>query len=136
MIVGVRKALETHLAALSPSWATAWESVGRIADASVPFQRVTLLPGSPVSEGVFRGSAVRHVGIFQIDVCTPVEGGPNTGDARAAAIQSHFKRGTSLAVAGYQNLWVPDHPTISVAIFDATWRVLPVTVPWNILEGV
>lgn len=136
MIQGIRKALETQLAAITPAWATAWENMGRLADAGSPFQRVYLLPGSPVSEGVFRGSAVRHVGIFQVDVCTPLEGGPTVGDARAELIRGQFRRGTSLAVAGAQNLWVPDHPAIGGAIFDATWRVLPVTIPWNIFEGV
>lgn len=136
MIGAVRKALEQHLAALSPSWPTAWENVAYERSNATLFQRVFMLPGQPVSEGIFRGSVVRHLGIFQVDVITAMEGGPGTGDARADAIQSHFKRGTSIAVAGYQNLWVPDHPTINPASFDATWRVLPVTIPWNIFEGV
>ena len=136
MIVSVRKALEQHLNTLSPKWATAWESVAFNANATVPFQRVFLLPGVPVAEGVFRSSVVRHVGVFQVDVCTPIEGGPASGDARAAAIQQHYKRGTSLEIAGQQNLWVPDHPSISPAIFDATWRVLSVTISWNVFEGV
>jgi hypothetical protein len=135
MIVGVRKALEQRLSSLSPTWPTAWENVGFTADASVPFQRVFMLPGSPLSDGLFAGSVIRHIGVFQVDVCTALEGGPNSGDARAAAIQAHFRRGTALAISGVQNLWVPDHPTISPAIFDATWRVVSVTIPWNVFEG-
>ena len=135
MIVAARKALETHLKQLSPSWLTAWENTGFVADASKSFQRVYMLPGAPLAEGVFRDAVIRHIGIFQVDVCTPIEGGPASGDARASAIQSHFRRGTSLAVDGTQNLWVPDHPTIGPAIFDATWRTVSVTVPWNVFEG-
>lgn len=135
MIVAARKALEQHLNTLSPTWLTAWENVGFVADASKSFQRVYMLPGSPVAEGVFRDAVIRHIGIFQVDVSTPIEGGAGSGDARAAAIQAHFRRGTSLAVAGTQNLWVPDHPTIGPAIFDATWRTVSVTIPWNVFEG-
>jgi hypothetical protein len=135
VIVAVRKALEQHLNGLSPAWPTAWESVAFNADAGVPFQRVFMLPGAPVSDGVFSGSVIRHIGVFQVDVCSAIEGGPNSGDARAAAIQSHYRRGTALAVSGSQNLWVPDHPTISPAIFDATWRIVSVTIPWNVFEG-
>lgn len=136
MIVEARKALEQHLSALSPQWATAWENVGFVADVSRNFQRVYMLPASPVADGVFRDAVVRHVGIFQVDVCVPLEGGAGVGDARAQAIQAHFARGTSLAIAGTQNLWVPDHPSISPAIFDATWRISSVTIPWNVFEGV
>jgi hypothetical protein len=136
VIGAVRKALEQHLASLSPTWPTAWENVAYQPSGATSFQRVFLMPAAPVSEGVFRGSVVRHVGIFQVDVITPMDGGPGDSDARAEAIQSHFKRGTSLAVAGAQNLWVSDHPTINPATFDATWRVLPVTIVWNIFEEV
>lgn len=135
MIVAARKALETHLKALSPAWPTAWENVGYVADASKAYQRVYMLPGTPVSEGIFKDAVIRHLGIFQVDVIAPIEGGSATGDTRASAIQSHFRRGTSLAVDGSQNLWVPDHPAIGPAIFDATWRIVSVTVPWNLFEG-
>lgn len=136
MIVGIRKALEERLNALSPTWPTAWENVNFEPAPNTSFQRVILLPAIPMSEGMLSQSVIRHMGVMQVDVCTIKEGGPNAGDARAVAIQSHFKRGTSLACTGaVQNLWVPEQPSISPATFEATWRVLFVTITYNVLSA-
>lgn len=136
MIVGIRKALEQRLASLSPSWSTAWENINFEPAPNTSFQRVWLIPGSPLGEGLHGDSVVRHIGVLQVDVCTIRGGGPSVGDARAVAIQSHFKRGTSLACDGAaQNLWVPEQPTISPATFEATWRVVFVTIPYNVLSA-
>lgn len=136
MIVGIRKALEQRLNTLNPLWSTAWENVGFEPTPNTSHQRVFLLPGSPLSEGIFLGSVIRHTGLMQIDICTIKDGGPNVGDARAVALQTHFKRGTSLACDGAsQNLWVPSQPIISPATFEATWRVVFVTIEFNVLAA-
>jgi hypothetical protein len=135
MIVGIRKALEQRLNALAPTWPTAWENVLFEPTPNVSHQRVFLLPGSPLSLGTFT-AIIQHLGLFQVDVVTTKEGGPNAGDARAVAIQSQFKRGTLLACDGaVQSLWVPDQPAIQGSSFDATWRTVHVTIPYNVLSA-
>jgi hypothetical protein len=94
----IRKALETHLSLLLPAIDTSWENKAFKPRSGLPYQRVNLLPATP--EGPEIGSFSRELGLFQITLMYPGDGGPGEAEARAELIRQHFPKGLNLVVNG------------------------------------
>lgn len=125
--VAVRRALESHLAAMTPSMATAWQNVAFTPDPAVPYQEAILLTGTP--ENPAYGAYYRDVGVFQVALMYPFGGGPAAADARAAAIRDWFRRGTTTVVDGIEVV-VQRTPIIAAGFRDGDrWR-LPVSIQY------
>ncbi|MFZ6773030.1 phage tail terminator-like protein [Undibacterium sp. SXout7W] len=93
-IIKIRAALETALAAIDPTFATAYENSPYTPVNNTPYQRVYLMLATP-DNPTMGGSFFREVGIFQINLFYPLQGGTAATAARVDAIRTAFKRGNS-----------------------------------------
>jgi hypothetical protein len=129
----VRVALESRLAALTPALPTAWDNTSYTPSLSTAFQRPALLRGAPENPAL--GSAFyREVGVFQVMLCYPLNGGSATADTRAQLIRAWFPRGSSLTANG-TTVTIQSTPTIGPGMSDGSFWCVPVSIPYyaNIL---
>lgn len=98
-LVAIRSALETALAAMSPSLPTVWQNDLPADPGSGPYQRADLLMGQPINAEY--GARSIKQGVFQITLCWPT--GVNTAgvDERCDLIEQAFPRGLSLTSGPY-----------------------------------
>jgi hypothetical protein len=94
----IRQACESHLKALAPEFPTAWPNVN-FNPPDGPFQAPFILYAEPDDRG-FRDSAAIQRGIFIITLLYPTNQGPFAAQSKAEDVADHFKRGTSVAIAG------------------------------------
>ncbi len=125
-IVNIRAALETRLNAISPSLATAWESVPYTPVTGTPFQQVNLLLNEAENPTLGDGM-YRVTGFLQVLLCYPPGTGPKAASARAELIRNQFQRGLGLSSGGTDVL-IDRTPTIAPAIIDGDRYRLPVTI--------
>ena len=125
-IVNIRAALETRLNAISPSLATAWESVPYTPVTGTPFQQVNLLLNEAENPTLGDGM-YRVTGFLQVLLCYPPGTGPKAASARAELIRNQFQRGLGLSSGGTDVL-IDRTPTIAPAIIDGDRYRIPVTV--------
>ena len=125
-IVNIRAALETRLNAISPSLATAWESVPYTPVTGTPFQQVNLLLNEAENPTLGDGM-YRVTGFIQVLLCYPPGTGPKAASARAELIRNQFQRGLGLSSGGTDVL-IDRTPTIAPAIIDGDRYRLPVTI--------
>lgn len=125
-IVNIRAALETRLNAISPSLATAWESVPYTPVTGTPFQQVNLLLNEAENPTLGDGM-YRVTGFLQVLLCYPPGAGPKAASARAELIRNQFQRGLGLSSGGTDVL-IDRTPTIAPAIIDGDRYRLPVTI--------
>lgn len=98
-IVNIRAALETALNGMSPALATAWENNAFVPPASTtPYQKVHLLFATP--DNLEMGASHQELGIFQVTLCYPLQIGTSTAAARAEALRTTFRRGSSFTSSG------------------------------------
>lgn len=124
----VRQALEVGLNGMSPSVDTAFENLPFKPTPGTPYQRVNLLPAQPENPTVgadFR----REVGVMQVTLCYPFNAGTQAVYARAEAIQTRFRRGSSWTKDGVTAI-VDITPTIGPAAVDGDRFTVPVSVPY------
>lgn len=120
-VVNVRAALETALNAMSPALSTAWQNVSFTPVAGTAYQRCFLLPANPVNAEMGR----RHdeVGIFQIDLMYPLQGGSSAAETRAELIRTTFYRSATF-VSGGVAVVVQTTPHIEQGLPDGDrWKV-------------
>lgn len=95
----IRSALETALAGMSPAIATAYENVSFTPPApSTPYQKAFVMFAEPDNSEF--GSGSRQQGVFQVSLMYPIQQGDATARARAAMLESVFKRGSSFVKSG------------------------------------
>lgn len=128
-IAKVRAALETRLGTLTPALSTAYENAAFTPVAGTPYQRVFLLPATPDNE-VLGCDYYREIGIFQVSLYYPVNGGPGTAQARAQLLRTHFKRSTTMTSGGVTTT-VSATPAIATAFVDGDRYVIPVSIPYR-----
>jgi hypothetical protein len=128
-IAAIRKALEVKLAAMSPAVATVYENTEYTPVAGTPYQRANLLPAEP--DNSTQGSTYyREQGIFQVTLCYPQKVGPGTALARAEALRTHFKRGTTMEKDGLTVI-VMRTPNIMPAYIEADRYCIPVSIQYQ-----
>lgn len=128
-IAKVRAALETRLGTLTPALPTAFENAAFTPVAGTPYQRVFLLPATPDNE-VLGCDYYREIGILQVSLYYPVNGGPGTAQARAQLLRTHFKRGTTMTSGGVTTT-VSATPAIAPAFVDGDRYVIPVSIRYR-----
>lgn len=78
----------------------AWENK-RFDDPSASWVRPTFLPGNPVGIEMGNGpGSERHVGLYQVDIFTPLDGGNGAARALAQQILGTFPKGATLTFNG------------------------------------
>lgn len=125
-IVNIRAALETRLNTISPSIATAWESVPYTPVTGTPYQQVNLAV-SDTQNPTLGDGMYRVIGFLQVLLCYPPGTGPKAASARAELIRNQFQRGLGLSSGGTDVL-IDRTPTIAPAIIDGDRYRLPVTI--------
>lgn len=88
----IREALERHLEAFDPEFQSIWQNKPEPEgfDSSVPYQKAFVLRNKTRRHGL-RGKKALHSGIFQVSLCYPSGIGVADVEARAVALQQHFK---------------------------------------------
>jgi hypothetical protein len=126
----IRRALEKHLAALTPAVPTAWDNVtfSPPADGSV-YQEVKFVPNEPNGEMMDTLTFIEQ-GLLQVSVFYPQGKGPRDSDNRVDALRSHFRRGTTLVEGGVSTI-ITRVPSVAAGLpMEGQWRV-PVTIYWQ-----
>lgn len=122
----IRRALEKRLNLMSPALETAWENSDFTPVNAVPYQRLSLLSGTP-DNPTFGGGHYRAVGLLQVTLCYPQNTGPGACQARADEVQLWFPRGLSLQ-DGQDVVIVERTPAIGPGFKDADRWCVPVSI--------
>ena len=121
----IRAALETALDAMSPALATAWENVAFTPPVStVPYQRAFLLFATPVNPDMGRG-VTRESGIFQINLCYPLQAGDGAARARVALLRDTFYRSATF-VSGSTKVIMRNTPEAGAGAASGDRWIVPV----------
>lgn len=130
--IAIRRALETALNDLTPSFETAWENSNFEPTKNIPYQLVNLLFTAPINPAIGgNGSAVltRQQGFLQVALMYPLQFGTLTVETRAELIKDVFKRATSLVNAGITVI-INKTPEVMPGVRDNDrWRVV-IKVPF------
>lgn len=133
-IAAVKIALEKQVKAISGTMSTGWEntSYSPPVDGSA-YQLIHLLPATP-DNPTFGTKFYREVGLMQITLSYPLDGGAGKAYAKAEAIRAGFTRGDSFTQAGVTVI-IAATPTVGPGMNQADRYVLPVRIRYfaNIL---
>lgn len=125
----LRAALEVALNAMTPALATAWENVPYSPSPSVPYQRASLIPGTPINDEYGPGFADQ--GFFQVSLHWPPGLGAAPADDRALMLRSTFRRGATFT-SGSLKVTIMKTPAILPAMTDDDGRyVVPVSIEYR-----
>lgn len=125
-LVEIRTALETKLNALTPTIATAWESVPFTPVVGTAYQQVNLMIADTINPSL-GGNHYRLKGFMQVLLCYPPNAGAKTAATRADLLVNHFKRGTSLTSGGITVI-IDKTPSIAPALIDGVLYKIPVSI--------
>jgi len=125
-LVEIRTALETKLNALTPTLATAWESVPFTPIVGTAYQQVNLMIADTLNP-TLGGTHYRIKGFMQVLLCYPPNAGAKTAATRADLLVNHFKRGTSLTSSGITVI-IDKTPSIAPALIDGVLYKIPVSI--------
>lgn len=125
-LVEIRTALETKLNALTPTLATAWESVPFTPVVGTAYQQVNLIIADTLNP-TLGGTHYRIKGFMQVLLCYPPNAGAKTAATRADLLVNHFKRGTSLTSSGITVI-IDKTPSIAPALIDGVIYKIPVSI--------
>jgi hypothetical protein len=125
-LVEIRTALETKLNALTPTLATAWESVPFTPVVGTAYQQVNLMIADTLNPTLGRDH-YRIKGFMQVLLCYPPNAGAKTASTRADLLVNHFKRGTSLTSGGITVI-IDKTPSIAPALIDGVLYKIPVSI--------
>lgn len=125
-----RKLLENRLDALpaAAAIATARENVDFVPPApDVPYQRVDLLMNTPDNPVI--GSGYQMLGVLQVSLFFPRNGGSGGAVARAGQIRDWFPRGLSLTESAF-TVTIERTPEIGSGLPDEDRYMVPVRIRW------
>lgn len=129
MSESIRRALETHLAAMSPALATAWENAPFTPVSGTPYQKAFMLYAAP-DNSTLGCQRRREVGVFQVTLCYPTGVGNSACQSRAEAVREHFKRGTTVSHGG-QSVLVTQTPNKATLGVDGDRYMVAVSIPYS-----
>lgn len=110
-----------RLLALTPAWTTKRPGLPFKPATNAPWQRGTLMPGTPDTVTIGSGIGSRLFGIYQVDLFYPTKDGSSDGNVdalllRADAVRDWFfpanRRGLELA-SGATRAWIEKMPAVS-----------------------
>lgn len=125
----LRLALQAALTAMTPPLATVWDNTAYSPVVGTPYQRATLLPGTPINDEY--GGGFADQGFFQVSLHYPPATGATDAEGRALAIRSAFRRGSSFTRGGL-TVTIMKTPAILPAMTDDDGRyVVPVSIEYR-----
>lgn len=125
----IRNALNARLNTLPSLPNVAWENIAFTPKTTETHLRVNFLPAPTRPAANHKSAMDFESGIYQIDVYSPQDQGPNPASDVAESIRQHFSRGSTLVNSGTT---VNIEATPSMTLNDREggfWRVR-LTVPW------
>lgn len=128
-ILKISAALEKKLAAMSTDLATAYENEFFEPPEGLPYQRVELLPNTPVDHAITL-DVLEWRGLFQITLMYPLDIGRGEAQARAQATADHFAPAQTLTETGVRIDLLKTARIAGGVRAGDRWAV-PVTVPWS-----
>lgn len=99
--LAIRRAMETRLASIEPSIATAWENDDFEPVEGVPYQEAYMLYARPENPTMGDGF-YRQRGYMQVTLRYPLNTGPYDAGLRGEMIREAFKRGLSVQADGVE----------------------------------
>lgn len=133
----IRKALETRLNSLSPTWPTAWENTKFTPTAGTSWQRATMLFSDTQALGIGTGAPEHWQGHLHVVLWTPAGAGAAAAEARfelLAGRTGHFQRGQVLSAGGI-NVLIEQPTTRPALTGEPQWFGLPVLIPFTCVVG-
>ena len=129
----IRVALETALAAITPSLATAYENVPSVPTVGVPYQQAFLLAAQPANIEI--GPGYIDQGIFQVNIFWPKDVGSGPAMTQAELIRSTFKFGATFALTSGGSILITNTTEIGQGVPDGDRYMVPVKVRWQARIG-
>jgi len=112
----IRRALESELKAVSPTFNTAWENVSfKPPNSSTPYQEVNILFARPFNAEVAPNH--QELGYMQVKLMYPLKKGTAAVSTRAELLRSTFTRGNSFTNGGV-TVNITDTPEVLPGIVD------------------
>lgn len=125
----ISAALEKKLAAIASPLATAYENQVFTPTPGTAYQRVNLIPNSPVDHAI-TADLVERRGLFQITVCYPYGSGRGAAQTKAKAIADHFAPVQDL-IEGGVTVVIDKTTRIGSGQVDGDRWTIPITVQWR-----
>lgn len=125
----IRNALNARLNTLASLPSVAWENIAFTPKTTETHLRVNFLPAPTRPAANHKSAMDFESGVYQIDVYSPQDQGPNPASDVAESIRQHFSRGSTLVNSG---ITINIEATPSMTLNDREggfWRVR-LTVPW------
>lgn len=129
----ISAALEKKLDTLSPSLATAYENIAFKPTPGTAYQRVNLLPNTPIDHAL-TADVVELRGLFQVTLCYPLGDGRGAAQLRAQAVSDHFAP-VQWLTEGAIKVVIDSTARIATAFEDGDRWCLPVTVAWRVFTA-
>lgn len=126
----IKKALEKHLAALTPSISTAYEALSFTPVPGTPYQKVQISTQRPENP-TLGDDYYRDRGEFQVFLCYPTNKGTGEVLTRAELLREHFKRGTTL-VEGGATVLITRTPQIAGTAIIGDRVIVPVLITYSV----
>lgn len=131
-VKSIRQALEVAL----NTWATAnttpiaWQNVPYKPSEGSVYVRASLIPAETLNPTL--GDAFnRKIGIFQLLIYAKEGNGNSASETLADSLLTYFARGESFT-AGSITVRILESPSISPAINDGGWYIVPVSVRYSV----
>ena len=124
----IRQALETALAAMSPTLSTGWANVPFTPVIGTPYQLAEVMFADPAPLEM-SGKWHSEPGYLQVRRCYPLGAGAGDALARAELIRSTFKHNSEFTASGV-TVRVSNTPQIKPGFSDDERYVVPVWVPF------
>ncbi len=128
-VVSVRAALQTKLNSMVSPISYAWENIPFTPVPGTPYAQAFLLSATPdnstLGDGFYRAQ-----GIFLVSIFYPLQAGTATAEAKAEAIRTEFKRGTTMT-SGAVSVLVDTTPEIGQGRVDGDRWHIPIKIRWS-----
>lgn len=128
----IRAALETALAAISPTLETAWENVPHVPTVGTPYQAVYLLTAQPDNREI--GPGYTEQGYLQVNLFYPLDAGSSAASTRAELIRAAFPYARTFA-ASSATVLITATPEVGPARIDDDRYLLPVRIRFSAYIG-
>lgn len=132
-IKNIAGALESRLAALTPTLPTAYENVPFTPTVGQAYQAVHLLVNKPLGMSI-SGADSQERGIFQITLNYPQGTGRGAAQDRAELVKQHFKPYQALT-SGAAKVEIIDPVHVAQGRADGEYWSIPISVYWRAIES-
>lgn len=133
-IVLIARALEKHMASLTPRLDIAPENGTYQPKADTPFQRLNVIPALTTTRNLTRRFQ-QEDGDFQIVVCYPSGTGAVQARSRAEIVRLHFPHNLKLT-EGDITVEILGEPSVRPPIVQDGWYCIPIRVAYRVIVTV